>query len=305
MDRKHKNKDRVLTQPGRTEENRAALPITIPYTISEKPYDQGLEPQTVKVRSQNRGAFNMTLDTYNGSKTVVQNVFANRIKRLAITRIHAKITIPNVTNYNNTFVYNTGAGDQQITIPVGYYSTPTAFANAVAAQTLAVGNQLVPTLTAGTSDVFQWQTSTGTVFITSTPGFSNTAMDRPYGLGFLSGRMGTNLLRQTQFTTITPAFGIRYFDICSRTLTMDTKTQNNDLTTPPGFLHRVYLTSIQPHIIDIELTEPRNWVNVDNRPLDNVDLYIVPDQQIDFTTSEIGFVFPSNIKIDVGFVSEI
>jgi hypothetical protein len=285
------------------------VPVSIPFEAQGLGFELTQEPQTVKVRSQNRARFYLNA---NNPITALEGVFtsagAQRVKRLAITRVVANVCLLNVSANNDTVYWTTTPrpGDTVydatfvITIPQGFYTPSqlvTAFQAAFNASVSPAYAQCQVTQqgTTGVYQVYTYRTTVATpnpgAFINSytntvTPATSNkngtsTALNKAWGLGLAGANFNDQAPGSTTFYSYTwmqpLAYNARYFDICSRALTMDTKTMNPDLDAPPDAIARVFLESSLPHQIDYTWPEPLNWVNVEDRPLTNIDLRVVLD----------------------------
>lgn len=309
------------------------VPVSLKFETQGYGYDRTQEPQTVKVRSQNRARFYLSLQN---PITSLEGVFttagAQRVKRLAVTRVKANVCLVNVNAANNVIYYSASPrpfdtvydSTFAITLPIGFF-TPADFVAAFVAAFNAQVNPAVASIQAtqiGTTGVYQLYTYRVTTlsslqgsFINSfkntvqpIPTYSDkdgvsTALNNPWGLGLAGINFSdANPVYGSAYNWIYPqAYGVRYFDICSTALTMDSKTMNPDLNAPGNSIARVFLESPLPHIVDKTWEEPLNWINVEDRPITSIDLRIAlgsPYQMVDTGNYPNGATI-SRVNVDV------
>ena len=282
------------------------IPVSLPFQTQGLGWERPLEPAVVKVLSQNRAKFYLT-----GQSPMFSFAWdfplvgGQRVKRVGVTRVRASYNLYNVTSLNNTFGYYvsgfvaTYLGVQVVRLTPGQYTvaqlavelqtqlnvdTPpsTSWTVTVSANNPNLFLINFSSLLPGSSDVAFITGFTNTnILFPSTKDFIATALNQPYGLGLRGisleqALVGSN--RAVNFYAHMQAYGVRYFDVCSRTLTMDSKTMCPDLLAPPGMLTRVFLPHPYHGNFDERYGDPMAWVNVEDRPLTNIDLQFFPNQ---------------------------
>lgn len=265
----------------REEEFGRSRAVTIPYGIRELADDESLEPQVVKIRSQNRdiiefsGVFPVGTDFQTMGGHMI-----NRGKRLALRRVRADICIPTFNQSYNTINIMVNSTPYTVTITCNQTIILNAFPNGslAAAQVIAaaVTTQTGMTLTAAsaTTNVITWTGNQQWYFFLG--GNIN-----PSTLGFvdITQNQADNSVSQTTWITYSSGFSTNYIDISSRALTMDSKMGGSG-NTSSNFLHRIYLANNRPHIIDYYLNEPCQWINVNQRHIDAIDIRLSPDLKV-------------------------
>ncbi len=250
-------------------------PIYIPWTTDDRDYD-GLEPQYVKVKSNNQAPFfvfltgNPGITGYPQYNTLVQ---ARRTRRIFPTNIFCLWCIPNCNIRNNVINFLADGLPYTITLTEGFY-TPVnlmiALATAMNVAVAALGGWVVTiTLQSDTTNVFVISVNAGHTFqfVGGTGTWDEIDTTSKYFLG---------LIRQTapvsSMTVFAPGFYTRYFDITSAVLHLDSKTGTIDVDLPANFIYRVYLNSPLPHEIN-EQIENGIVINVDpSRMLSSIDI---------------------------------
>jgi hypothetical protein len=254
----------------------------------------------------------------NDLSAVFPTIGAQRVKRLAITRVKAETCLFNVTSSNDTVYWTCfpRPGDSvyestyAITIPQGFYSIINLVDTFVTVFNITVNpavGTLQATLMSDTNGLYRFYTyrvnpgsplpsafinsytNTVTPVVNNKNGVSN-ALNEPWGLGLPGINFNDQVFPLSSLQAVHWArplsYGPRYFDICSQALTMDSKTMNPDLRAPGDSIARVFLESPLPHQIDKTWQEPLNWINVEDRPLTNVDLRIVIDKYSPMDTND-------------------
>lgn len=279
--------------------------VRIPYDTQGLGYERPLEPQVVKVLSQNRakfylrGEYPLTANTWQ-----FPLVGGQRVKRLGITRVRLQYNIFNVTPENNVVMfYVTGISAVYLRIyrallTPGQY-TQTELATELVTQLNNSYGVTAFSISAPDTDnpylfklVFSSLLYT-CAFINSytntlSPSFNDkngisTALNRAYGLGlagvdFSDADTAATPTNDT-FWLYMGGYGPRYFDVCSQALTMDSKTMLPDLESPAGMMTRIFLPHPFKGEVDEVYTDPISWFNVEDRPITSVDLKVIPEYQ--------------------------
>lgn len=304
-------------------------PVYLPFRGQGLGTERGYEPQVLKLLSQNRAK--LYLKGEEPFQTMAWNfplVGGQRVKRLAITRLRAVYNIHNITSSNNTFGYYISGfptlydGVRVVTLTPGQYNTTELIAELQAelnadtpvGYNFSVGtfpnNPLLISVTlVNVLPAIPRTFALLTSFTTSLPSLTNrdfvaTALNNTYGLG-LRGITISEASQVANRTTVLNGylvgFGVRYFDVCSRSLTMDSKTMLPDLNAASGMLTRLYLPHPYAGEIDERYSEPAAWINVEDRPITSIDLQLVPSQFYPPTSMWSDFRLAVEVEVTIEF----
>lgn len=267
----------------RNEESGRSRAVNIPYGIRELADDESLEPQVVKVRSQNRDTLVVTAQFPVGSESEVLSGFMiNRAKRIALKKITADICIPVFNRAFNTLGVIANASTFRVVIVCDQSSIGNAFPNSIQkfceiirdninAQT---GMTIAFTITAG--NIVSWTSNTPWALFED--GLTNIDLDV---LGFprFTRDEAEDAVKITPWITKVTGISTKYLDIGSKALSMDSKISKSG-NTVPSFIHRINIDRLEPHSVSYYLDEPNNWINIDQRHIDAIDIQLYPSLRV-------------------------
>ena len=258
-------------------------------------YD-GLEPQTIKIRSQNRRKLYVS-GYYGGgeNKLTITNIQIARIKRIALTRIRALISIPVYNKKFSRIGVNVDGISYILNVSYdvnisnnAFLTTPLEVAQVVAALATTTIPGFSLTIQQLGPNTIKWIGTKPWAFFNT--GTRNSIITSLYGLGdskksFVLGFPDINFLQsqstlQTVWATTVTGYTTRYIDISSNVITQDSKIIAMG-DQPGNLVKRLYLESINSHTIDRSFDEPLDWINIDERPINNIDFTLSTNLDLD------------------------
>lgn len=268
--------------------------VNLPFKIAE-PRDNGdYEPQVIKIQSQNRTSINIRYSSGNGVPNVISYAGISRCKRLAVRRATIYATLPLITRFNNQFKYVVGSS-YDITIPKGIYTSVlqviTAITTAVNA-TVPAPSALTATIVTGSTHTVDW--SCGFPFAIVHPDNLGSSIFNSgvFGIGGDIGILGSANDRNRFYTTTSPWLAASRFDIVSTVLNMDSKLFNGNLQSYSMTVASVPNTVRDDTAVIYNPSEPLRWINIDERPVTNIDIAIYPDSQQDWRSPAATSITP-------------
>lgn len=226
------------------------IPVVLTAVDDTIQYDSNREPNFVRIRSGNLGYLYLDSATADGppNKFIVggkQLLFQNKIKRFALSTLRIGYNIPNVNPYNNSGTIFIDNGSSTLfytfTVPTGYYTTSTQFANALATAINAAisGSGATMTITPLTTDP---ETYTMTLTAGFTFRFDLQSKMVKYGR-FLCNLPTSQILSNSKTMGAVQLIYTRYIDITSFALNQYNKNMNSSgITSLPQLLIRLYET---------------------------------------------------------------
>jgi hypothetical protein len=274
----------VRLNTNRSEFSAPSLPVKLAYSITDRGDDEGLEPQVVKIQSQNRTSLNVNYSSSNGQVNVFTNANINRARRVAVKRVSFMASLPNITEFNNRFTFNAGSSSEIVIAPGLYGSPATVNAAIVAAVAVAFPPSLAFTITAVAGSIrFIW--SAAFPFSITHPANIGQSIFNSgvFGIGCANGGLGTVSNKSLSYTLVNRFMPCSRLNIVSNVLAQDTKMMNGGFNSSASTLMSIPIKIASESFTSYEPAEPLHWINIDKRSISTFDISIEPDAQFNWT----------------------
>jgi len=280
-----------------------SVPTYLPFTTDDRD-DVGLEPQYVKVKSNNTSTFTLYMGRNPGVfgyPIYNQVIQVRRSRRIIPASVQCFWNIPNTNIRNNVLRILANGIPFTVTIPEGYYTLVNlmaAWRTAINTAVTVGGWSCTITLVPDSGNVYTFQCNAANT-IQIVGGTASWDDNRPLSQYYIDFRVGNTLVNS--FICSPQGFYTHYFDITSQVLTHDSKTGNVDLSTPANLVLRQYLFGYLPFQIIVTLPSS-STINVDpSRMLASIDvtLYDASGSPLYVPTWDNNFDFNMEMRVEI------